>query len=151
MTQQQPTQQHQPTVLDKHTQEMNTWFEASFDNCMSRHIRDTNEALDNLGGEIAKDLDDLGDEFAKALEDLVLELREVFGQERRKMLELVEVCRLLAGDNRYATGRIDQIGWDFKAQRGIMQQQSVETVVTEEQRTSRVSKTVGIIDQILSE
>jgi hypothetical protein len=136
------TQQLLPTVPDKHTQEMNAWFEASFNNCMSRHIRDSNEALDNLG-----------DEFGKTLDDLVLELREAFGQERRKMLELLEVCQLLAGDNRYVSGRLDQISRSLKGQqRGITQQKSTETTtVIEEQRTSRVSKTLNIIGDILAE
>lgn len=140
------TQQHQqPTAA--FTAKWNEWFEASFKAHMSRHIAAINKQFSN----VEDGLECLaGGDTGKELDDLVLELRELFGQERRTMSELIEVCQLLAGGDRYVSGRLDQISRDFKAQRGIKQQKSVETTVIEEQRTSKVQQVVNVIDTILA-
>jgi hypothetical protein len=77
------------------------------------------------------------------------------GQHAKKILELLEIMQVLATDNAFLCGRIDQITREFKHQNGIEHKQVSRTeqtiATTHEERTStRVQQVVRTIDEILS-
>jgi hypothetical protein len=87
-----------------------------------------------------------------AVEGLADEVGMVTGQQANKIFELLEIVQVLATGNDFLRGRIDQITREFKHQNGIEHKvTSRMTIATEEEHTSRVSKTVAIIDGILAE
>jgi len=77
------------------------------------------------------------------------------GLHAKKILELLEIMQVLATDNTFLCGRIDQLTREFKHQNGI-EHKEVRTIertiatTTQEERTSRVSKTLSIIDEVLN-
>jgi hypothetical protein len=83
------------------------------------------------------------------------ELGTTTGQQAQKIFELLEIMQVLAVGNAFLCGRIDQISREFKHQNGIEHKQAPKTIertiaaTTEEERTSRVSKTLSIIDEVL--
>jgi hypothetical protein len=92
-----------------------------------------------------------------ALEGLAEEVGTTTGRHTQKIFELLEIMMVLAVGNDFLGGRIDQIQREFKHQNGIEHKQAPRTIertiatTTEEQHTSRVSKTLSIIDEILTQ
>jgi polyribonucleotide nucleotidyltransferase len=91
------------------------------------------------------------DPVVEALDDLADEAGAANGQSNRKIYELLEIVKELAVGNDFLSGRIDQIIKDFRAQHGIGHKETtVTTTKIEEERTSKVSKVVSVIDSILA-
>jgi hypothetical protein len=136
-------QQQLPPGQDEHTIKMNAWFIACFDNRMVEHTARIDDIVETLG------------ESFPTIEKQFEEIGEVCGQYDNKILELLDIVKQLAVGKDFLSGRIDQITRDYRAQLGITQQKSVETVATiEEERTTRTSskvqQVVRTIDEILA-
>jgi hypothetical protein len=121
----------------------NAWFKASFDNCMKPHVEAVQQAVDDISKAINENVDDTN----AALDDIV---QGEFGRRvvlhDKKISELLEIMQaMIAGSEylrgSYVGGRLDQVAKDFK--------KTIATT-TEEERTSRVSKTLSIIDEVLT-
>jgi hypothetical protein len=91
------------------------------------------------------------DSYAEVIAD---EVGTVAGQHTQKIFEILEIVQTLAVGNAFLLGRIDQLTREFKRQNGIEHKQVSRTertiATTTEQHTSRVSKTLAIIDEVLS-
>jgi hypothetical protein len=119
-------QQDHPNILPPSVQEAwDRWCIAMIDNRMHR---------------VHEDIDGLADEAGM-----------MAGQHAQKIFEILEIMQVLAAGNEYLRGRLDQISKEFKAQHGIEHKETtVATTMIEEERTSKVSKVVSVIDSILA-
>jgi hypothetical protein len=88
-----------------------------------------------------------------ALEGLADEVGTTTGRHTQKIFEILEIVQVLATGNDFLRGRIDQIAREFKHQNGIEHKEVSRTVqkiaTTEEERTSKVSQTLSIIEEVL--
>jgi hypothetical protein len=89
------------------------------------------------------------------IEGLAEEVGTVAGQHTQKIFELLEIVQTLAVGNAFLSGRIDQLTREFERQNGIEHkevrtvQRTIAATTTEEEHTSRVSKTLEIVDEVL--
>lgn len=79
---------------DKHTQEMNAWFEQSFNTHMSRHVETINEHLRSI---------------EDSFDDTAAEVGAIADQQDKRILELLEIVKELAVGNAVVSRKIDQI------------------------------------------
>jgi hypothetical protein len=123
-------QQQEPNILPPSVQEAwDVWCDARINNRINR-------VFEEVGG--------LADEIGTAI-----------GQDSATIYDLMEICKLLAADNAYVSGRIDQLRKDYRMQLEIRTSVDDEpmvarTMMIEEERTSKISQVVSVIDSILA-
>jgi hypothetical protein len=136
------TQQQQ----DKTTAEWNSWFTASFDAHMAQHTAAIEKALEENFHTVGESFDNVGKDLVDAFD----EIDTLAGQHDKKIFELLEIVQVLAVDNDFLRGRIDQITREFKGLTRKQASKTIErTIATTEEQSSRVSKTLSIIDEVL--
>jgi hypothetical protein len=138
--------EHMTQQPDQFTAGWNEWFTASFD----RHWKPIKSKLEETLNEV------LEEAFGNAGKDLEV-LDTVAGRHAQKIYELLEIVQVLAVGNDFLRGRVDQVTREFERQNGIEHKQASRTVqqktiatTTEEQRSSTISQTLSIIDEVLN-
>jgi hypothetical protein len=144
-------QQQEPNILQPSVQ-------AAWDLWCDARIKDK---VQPVVDEIAKQMDEIVNDTVNELNDVVKEIGKNvvepatvrFGQHAQKISELLEIVQVLATDNAFLSGRIDQIQREFKGITRELAPKTIERTIatTTEQQSSRVSQTtLSIIDEVLN-
>jgi hypothetical protein len=155
------TTQQEP-ILAMTASQWRAWFVASFNNLMEPHVKELQETLDELCAGIRHsfevheaDIQAIGETLSGGEKDAdgINILRPLPGrQHEQKIFELLEIVQLLAVDNAFVSGRIDQMTRDFKVITHKQASRTIErTIATKtEEQSSRVSQTtLSILDEVL--